>query len=235
MSDTQAEAVDTATPAGQDAGAETGATDAQQSQDSTQAGQDTTQTGQAEEKPAAQADGDQSKEGKEAGKEGEADKPAGAPEKYEPFKLPDGVTIDPADDAALQEYAKAHNLSQDDTQKLYDLGAKQAQTFVSKLQEAQEARNTEWTNASKADKEFGGDKLGENLSVAKKFLDAHGTPELNKFLVASGLGNHPEMIRLMVRAGKAISEDNAVQGGQPASAGRVDPATALYGNTSSSK
>ncbi|OZI23745.1 hypothetical protein CAL26_09960 [Bordetella genomosp. 9] len=198
-------------------------------QDSTQTGQDTTQTGKAGEQPAAQADGDQ-KQGKEGGEAG--GKPTGAPETYADFELPEGISLDAEDSDAIKAYAKEHNLSQEAAQKLVsDLGVKQAQKFESKMREAMEARNAEWTDASKADKEFGGDKLAENLAVAKTFLDAHGTPELKKFLVETGLGNHPEMIRLMYRAGKAISEDTAVQGGQPATAGKVDAATALYGKS----
>lgn len=229
MSDTTATTATTDTAAtGTD---QTGATGDETNTDSTQTGQDTTQTGKAEDKPATQVEGDAQKQGEQDGKQADGDKPTGAPEQYEAFTLPDGVVIDPADNEALQAYAKENNLSQEAAQKIADLGAKQAQTFVTKLQEAQEARNTEWADASKADKEFGGAKFDENLAVAKKFLDAHSTPEFNTFLKQSGLGNHPEMIRLMFRAGKAISEDNAVQGGNPATTGRVDHATALYGKS----
>jgi hypothetical protein len=66
--------------------------------------------------------------------------------------------------------------------------------------------------ASKQDKEFGGPALAENLSVAKKALDAFGTAELRTLLNESGLGNHPEIVRLFFRAGKAISEDRVVTG-----------------------
>jgi hypothetical protein len=48
--------------------------------------------------------------------------------------------------------------------------------------------------------------------VAKKALDAFGTAELRSLLNESGLGNHPEVIRFMFRAGKAISEDSMVTG-----------------------
>ena len=63
---------------------------------------------------------------------------------------------------------------------------------------------------SEVDKEFGGEKLSENLSTAKKALDQFGTPELRSLLNESGLGNHPEFIRFMFRAGKSISEDRYV-------------------------
>ena len=84
-----------------------------------------------------------------------------------------------------------------------------------------EAR-AQWAADSKADKEFGGDKLQENLAVAKKARDAFATPALVELLDQSGLGDHPEVIRFFVKAGKAISDDNFVGGGQ----GSTQPATA---------
>jgi len=69
-----------------------------------------------------------------------------------------------------------------------------------------------WVTSSTADKEFGGDKLHENLATAKKARDAFGTPELTTLLNKTGLGNHPEVIRVFYRAGLAISEDRLVVG-----------------------
>ena len=73
------------------------------------------------------------------------------------------------------------------------------------------ARN-EWADTSRADKEFGGEKLAENLATAKKAMDAFATPELRTLLDESGLGNHPEVIRMFYRTGKAMSEDRFVTG-----------------------
>jgi len=57
-------------------------------------------------------------------------------------------------------------------------------------------------------------------------MDKFGTPELTKLLNASGMGNHPEIIRAFYRAGKAISEDSFV-GGSRATA-PVDPSKRMY-------
>jgi hypothetical protein len=72
--------------------------------------------------------------------------------------------------------------------------------------------------------------------VAKKALDAFGTTELRSLLNESGLGNHPEVIRFMFRAGKAISEDSMVTGtkGEAKSAGPRsfnDLADAMYSSS----
>lgn len=145
------------------------------------------------------------------GEQAEADKNVGAPEQYE-FKAEDGKSFDEAVLGAYSEVAKELNLSQDAAQKLLD---KVAPVIQARQQEQIEAVRTQWEAASKSDKEFGGDKLPENLGVAKKALDAFGSPELKALLMESGLGNNPEVIRFMFRAGKAISEDKFVGGKAP--------------------
>lgn len=136
-------------------------------------------------------------------------KPAGAPENYE-FNVPEGYDANGELFGKFKETAKELNLTQEQAQKLIDLDL---QRFSGQSELLERTRN-EWAEQSKNDKEFGGDKLAENLALSKKALDTFGTPELKTLLNESGLGNHPELIRLMVRAGKAISEDRFVTGGQ---------------------
>ena len=89
---------------------------------------------------------------------------------------------------------------------------------------------------SQSDEEFGGENLSSNLEVAKSALDAFGTDPLKQLLAESGLGNHPEVIRFMYRAGKAISEDSYVGNSQGANPKGGVPkdfngiANALYSN-----
>lgn len=144
----------------------------------------------------------------EGGQQEQEKKPEGAPESYE-FKAPEGVTIDNTVIGAFSEVAKELNLPQDQAQKVLD---KMAPVIAARQAEQFQAARTEWAEAAKTDKEFGGDKLAENLGTAKKALDALATPELRTLLEESGLGNHPEVIRVFYRAGKAISEDRFVAG-----------------------
>ena len=123
------------------------------------------------------------------------------------FKLPEGVTLQGEALDELKATAKELGLTQEQAQKVADLGAKQAQAFTNQLVEYQRNQTAQWADATKADKEIGGDRLDENLGVAKKALDAYATPELKKLLNDSGLGNHPEVIRTFFKVGKAISED----------------------------
>lgn len=170
------------------------------------------------------AEGEQPQQEQKAAEPAKAEpaKPA-APEKYE-FKAPDGQAFDPEVLKAYEGVARELGLSQEGAQKVLD-------TVAPKLQEQQQAAieqtKAQWAEQSKADKEFGGDKMPEHLAVAKKALDKFGSPELRQLLNDSGLGNHPEIIRAFYRAGKAISEDGFVSGNARANPGS-DPAKRLF-------
>lgn len=157
------------------------------------------------------------------------DKPTGAPEKYE-FTLPDGFQMDEAGLTAFSEFAKDLNMPQEAAQKMLE---KMGPAMQARQAEAISAVQNQWKEASTTDKEFGGEKLNENLAVAKKALDTFGTPELSKLLKETGLGNNPEIIRAFYRAGKAISEDSFVAGAQGRPSAMRDPAKALYPNQQS--
>lgn len=112
------------------------------------------------------------------------------------------------------------DLPQDKAQLMLD---KMAPVLAQRQAEQIQAVRTEWADTSRADKEFGGDKLGESLATAKKAMDAFATPELRTLLDESGLGNHPEVIRLFYRTGKAMSEDSLVTGAPGMGQAQKDP------------
>lgn len=170
----------------------------------------------------AQSASGESTAGEAKGTEGKAD---AAPETYE-FKAPEGQEFDSQVIGAFSDVAKELNLSQDAAQKLLD---KMAPTLQARQAEQISALKTSWAESATADKEYGGDRLGENLGIAKAALDKFGTPELRTLLNESGMGNHPEVIRFMYRAGKAISEDGVVTGGSAIPAVN-DPAKRLFPN-----
>jgi hypothetical protein len=149
-----------------------------------------------------------------------------APESYE-FKAPDGVVIDDTTISAFSDVAKELNLPQADAQKLID---KVGPVMAKQQAEALNQLNTSWIEGVQADTEIGGAKLQENLAVANKAMERFGTPALRELLNESRLGNNPEVIRFMYRAGKAISEDKFVAGGPASPSGSRDPAKFLYPN-----
>lgn len=161
-----------------------------------------------------------------------AAKAAGAPEKYESFKAPEGATLDPGVMGQFEEAARELNLPQDAAQKMVD---KMAPIMAARQAEQLQTMRTEWETQSKADKEFGGEQLSANMAHAQKAMTQFATPELKSLLNESGLGNHPELIRFMVRAGKALGEDKIVNSGA-SNAGNSSRTAAqvLYPSTKSS-
>ena len=162
--------------------------------------------------------------------------PKGAPETYEfNTKITDeSAELDPEVVTAFGEVAKELDLPQDAAQKVLD---KVAPVIQAKQAKVMEQVKVDWANDSQSDEEFGGENLNANLETAKSALNAFGTDALKSLLQESGLGNHPEVIRFMYRAGKAISEDSYVGNSQGASAkGNGIPkdfngiANALYSN-----
>ena len=169
-------------------------------------------------------------EAEKAKADSEKEKPAGAPEKYADFKLPDGVKLD---DAAIGEFApvaKELNLTQDQAQKLVDLQA----AFAQRNAQAQVAQFAEqvkaWGEQAKGDKEYGGEKFDASVTSARLAVSKFGTPELTKLLNDTGMGSNPEVVRFMVKVGNAMSEDKLHTSSNSATTKSVEEM--LYGGTS---
>lgn len=189
------------------------------------AGEGTAPNTQGTEQQATEGQADTSAQGEgDGGAKADEGKPQGAPEKYE-FTAPEGATLDDAVIGQFSEVAKELNLPQDAAQKILD---KMAPAMAARQAEQVEAIRAGWADEARVDKEFGGDKLDENLGTAKRALDQFGTPELRTLLKETGMGNHPEVIRFMYRAGKAISEDGFVPGGRQGAP--TDPAKKMFPN-----
>jgi len=208
--------------------------DTQQPVDATteQSTEATTENEQQAESVQDQQDSDESSAESETS---ESEKPEGAPDKYEfNSKVADAPDeLDPEVLTAFGEVAKDLDLPQEAAQKVLD---KVAPVIQAKQAKAVEQARADWANESQSDEEFGGEKLAANLEIAKTSLKEFGTDALKSLLSESGLGNHPEIIRFMYRAGKAISEDGYVGNSQGANAKGGVPkdfngiADALYSN-----
>jgi len=149
--------------------------------------------------------------------------PKGAPEKYEPFKMPEGLTLDTATSDKFVVLAKELNLSQEQAQKLVDMQS----DFVVRQGKAQLESFSQTVKAWKDQtiKALGVD-ADKKLAVAAKTKVAFGSPELATLLNESGLGNHPEMVKFFIRIGEKITEDKIVTG--PNSGGEKSFAARLY-------
>lgn len=139
------------------------------------------------------------------------------------FTFEDGLEVDETVLGDLKGLAKELGLTQEQAQKVANLGAVQSLRWQEAQQKVLADAEASWIEASKTDKEFGGDKLPENLAVAAKALEKFGTPELKQFLEESRLGSHPEVIRMFNRVGKAIADDSVVPGGRSTNGAASNP------------
>lgn len=173
------------------------------------------------EKPDAAKTGDE----KDGEKEGDK-KPEGAPEAYE-FKAPEGAELDKDAVAQFEPIARELNLSQEQAQKLVDLyGSKVMPQLMKQQADTWQKQVADWGTAAKDDAEIGGDKFDGNLTRAKQAMDKFATPQLREFLETTGMGNHPELIRVFVKVGAAMSEDSLVTSNEK---GQRSAADVLYG------
>lgn len=150
------------------------------------------------------------------------------PAEYADFVVPEGVMLDQALTTEFKSIAKVMGLKQEQAQQLTDMAVKLSQKFADSQQQAITEQRTAWEGEARADKEFGGEKFNENLSVAKKALDALASPELINLLNSTGLGSNPDMIRVFYRAGQLLSEDSLVAGTKAPATGGKNMAQTLY-------
>jgi|TARA_R110001606_G_scaffold398417_1_gene577396 hypothetical protein len=154
-----------------------------------------------------------------SGDEGEGEGDNVVPEKYE-FEPPEGVEVDPSKIEVFGETAKELGLNQKQFQQLVEYDIQRSAAALEEMSTQFSERINHWAEDTKADKELGGENLDENLGLAKRAIDTFGSPQLAKLIDAPsadnpdglGLGNHPEVIRLFYRVGRAISESDLVTG-----------------------
>lgn len=156
-------------------------------------------------------------------------KAAGAPEAYTDFTFAEGFDAQPEQVKAFTDVARELNLSQEQAQKLVSMQTTFAQQQADAMQEMAVKQRVAWTEATRADKEFGGAKIDESNAIGIMALNKFATPALRDYLHQTGLADHPEMFRFIYRVGKALGEDTHIQGGVTATPKSM--AQRWYGDT----
>lgn len=161
----------------------------------------------------------------------------GVPEKYV-FTPPEGLEVDEETQVALDAFsgfAREINLDQNQYQKLIEYDAQRAAQLEGEAAEEWNSRVTGWREASTKDQEIGGAHQKESLAQAHAALKKFGTPGLAELLKSPSeknpnglaIGNHPEILRLLSRVGKALGDPTPVDGdeklGQPSALDRLYP------------
>jgi hypothetical protein len=149
-------------------------------------------------------------------------------DEYGDFKLPEGVELDKEAVTEFKTLAKELELPKESAQKLVDLQAKLMTKAGENMTEAWAKIQTEWRDKAQADKEYGGKNFKDNVGLAQKAIKAFGSKEFSEALESTGMGNHPELIRFLVKVGKEIGEDGVMNNGNKAGGEKKDAASILY-------
>ncbi len=146
----------------------------------------------------------------------------GVPESYT-FTPPEGVEVNDEIQAALDgfsEFARGIHLDQNQYQQLVEFDAQRAAQLEGQAAEHWNDQVTSWKQGALRDQEIGGAHQKESLAQATAALKKFGTPELNALLrspseknqTGMAIGNHPEILRLLSRVGKALGDPVPVDG-----------------------
>lgn len=138
-----------------------------------------------------------------------------APEAYEPFDV-DGQQFSEDQVEGFATTARELGLSQENAQKMFAAMVPTAREY---MMNDLKAKSQEWASLTAKDPEIGGANFEANKGIAKQAYAQYTTPELRAILTGSGLGNHPEVVRLFYRIGKSMQQDTGVTGGASAPAG----------------
>jgi hypothetical protein len=130
--------------------------------------------------------------------------------KYTDFSLDKDLSLGDDFITEVKTFAQEKKLKQEEAQKVFDL----AQAAIKKDRDAIDniiiERAKAWDEAVRVDKEIGGVNIAEKMGVIKGFIKKFGNEEVREVFRKSGLGSHPEVLRLLYKAGKAFSEDDFV-------------------------
>lgn len=128
------------------------------------------------------------------------------------FKVPEGMTLHADTLKSFTEKAQALKLGAEDAQSFVDLAGALTKAQVAAFAEQGAQQRQQWVEAAHKDAEFGGESFDANLAAAASALKTVA-PELRAFLDETGLGDHPEMIRLGWRLSKLVAQDGLLRGG----------------------
>jgi len=137
-----------------------------------------------------------------------------------PAEVAAAAATPPADPAPAASESEGDAAAAKDTLKTPEAYAEEQAQALTTLREG-------WTADAAVDAEFGGEKFAANLAIAKGAMQAVANEKLQFLLNKTGLGDHPEMIRMFLKIAPAFTPDKFVPGGS-SPPGEKSAAKVLY-------
>lgn len=156
--------------------------------------------------------------------------PEAAPVDFTPFTLPEGMAIDEGAMSKFSKMAKADGLTQEQAQKYVTLQTELIQGHNDSMMATLDKTTDSWKQEVLANDLFKGDAGAANIKIASEAIAKLGGEKFVEYLETTGLGNHPEMVKLGFEISKLINEDTLVNSGSPGGNKSGSFESALYGN-----
>ena len=153
---------------------------------------------------------------------------AGAPEKYEDFKLPDGVKLEGETLKAATDLFKELGLPQANAQRLVDFHIAQLKAAAEAPDKALDDMRADWKTKSEADPDIGpkAKAIKETVGRALDTLgDAKLVADFRSLMDLTGAGDHPAFIKVIAKFAERVVEGRHVAGAQPSKFGQTAPGT----------
>lgn len=147
------------------------------------------------------------------------------PEAYDGLAFPDGVSVSKDVLGEFKALAREMNLSPENAQRLIDLEAKAGARAGADGEAVRQEILQRWADKTK---ELFGPGYEKEVDVALRAADAFGGAELRDLLEATGLGNHPVVVKTFNQIGRRMGEDEWL-GGAAARGSDKTFTEALYG------
>lgn len=142
--------------------------------------------------------------------------PLVVPEKYD-LKIAEGSLLDKSRVTEIEAYAKDNKLTNQQAQDLLNKEHEVVSKFHTNQISQFEQTKEKWRQEIVNDKEFGGENFNRNVEYAHRALNQYGSQSLKEQLEKTGLGNHPDLVKMLSNIGKAMAEDRLIKpGGSPA-------------------
>jgi hypothetical protein len=126
------------------------------------------------------------------------------------LKLPENSLLDQTKVDEVLAYAKAKGLNNEQAQDLLNREDATLKTFIANQNETLAKVSQEWKQQAMTDKEIGGPDFNKNVEMAHRAIKQYGNETLINYLNESGLGNHPDVVRMFMRIGKAMADDKII-------------------------
>ena len=136
---------------------------------------------------------------------------SGAPEGYGDLRIPEGMALDEKGMGEFQTFAKEHDLTPAQAQKLLEFGGAKLKAQLETMYAQWHERNAKWEIQAKTDAEIGGKNFEANISTAKLVFQSGEANPLVKSMKESsalaaalnttGAGNNPAICKIVCEDG----------------------------------